>query len=674
MLFAPGWGKLVQRLGLQLLALLLGLILWGPHEASAQVARAGNRTPLPAVVWPDNSFVVICYHDIQDDLLARPDNYTTETRELALQFEWLRSNGYHVVSLDDVIASRRDHKQLPARAVLLSFDDGLESVYTRAFPLLEAFHYPAIVGLVGTWRDDEKDLGPKILYGGAELASTGFLSKAQIQVMQRSGLIEFGSHTFDLHHGILANPQGNLEPAVVARRFSASKGYESETAYLERVRTDLAKNSRLIQSLTGKSPRVVVWPYGAYNQASSQIAAQLGMPYALTLDEGVNTPDVPLDRMRRVLITHDVTTRDLAWTLEKAVRPEPMRVMHVDLDYVYDADAAQQESNLSALLDRVKAMGVNTVFLQAYADPDGKGSASALYFPNRHLPMRADLFNRVAWQLRTRCGVAVYAWLPVLAFTVSPNEAAGLVTADPPDKGGDVHRLSPFDARSRQIILDVYQDLSTYGEFQGLLFSDDATLNDFEDASPAALAEYRKWGLPADVVAIRNDPALLATWTQHKTRFLTDFTLQLAAEVRRSHSDLHTARNIFASVVLDAASEAWFAQSYSNQLRAYDYVAIMAMPLMEGHARDANEWLSQLVVRAMQAPGASAKTVFELQSVDWTHQGKPVPSEVLARQMQLVRTNGGDSFGYYPDDFPAREPRLDVVRPEISLKSFPAND
>jgi hypothetical protein len=32
------------------------------------------------------------------------------------------------------------------------------------------------------------------------------------------------------------------------------------------------------------------------------------------------------------------------------------------------------------------------------------------------MPMRADLFSRVAWQLKSRAGVKVYAWLPVLGF------------------------------------------------------------------------------------------------------------------------------------------------------------------------------------------------------------------------------------------------------------------
>ena len=98
-----------------------------------------------------------------------------------------------------------------------------------------------------------------------------------------------------------------------------------------------------------------------------------------------------------------------------------MRVAHVDLDYVYDPDPARTDANLGKLVQRIADLGINTVFLQAFADPKGDGNIHELYFPNRHLPMRADLFNRVAWQLRSRGGVAVYAWMPVLAFDLSAD-------------------------------------------------------------------------------------------------------------------------------------------------------------------------------------------------------------------------------------------------------------
>lgn len=54
-------------------------------------------------------------------------------------------------------------------------------------------------------------------------------------------------------------------------------------------------------------------------------------------------------------------------------------------------------------------MGITTVYLQAFADPAGDGLVKAVYFPNRWLPVKADIFSRIAWQLRTRANAAVYA-------------------------------------------------------------------------------------------------------------------------------------------------------------------------------------------------------------------------------------------------------------------------
>jgi biofilm PGA synthesis lipoprotein PgaB len=480
-----------------------------------------------------------------------------------------------------------------------------------------------------------------------------------------------------LHRGIVANPQQNLEPAAVARRFEPATGhYESDDAYAARVREDMTRNSALIEQLTGTRPRVVVWPYGAHNRAADEIARGLGMPYGLTLQLDLNTPDVPLDRMRRILVTHDFTPAEFADRLEQPFRPAPVRVMQVDLDFVYDPDPKQQEANLSALLDRVKAMGVNTVYLQAYADPSGTGTADALYFPNRRLPMRADLFNRVAWQLRTRTGVAVYAWLPLLAYELPASDpAAGhWVTAIDTRRTGNIKRLSPFDPLVREAVRDIYQDLAGAASFQGLLFSDDATLNDFEDAGPAALAVYREWGLPADVAAIRADATQGAAWARRKSRYLTDFSLELAQLVRADHDDLVTARNLFASVVMDSQAEAWMGQSLDDALRAYDYVALMAMPYLEAQRSHPTAWLERLVAKVRAHPDGLAKTVFELQGVDWGRNNRPLSDAMLVEQIDTLRRAGVRNVGYYPDDFLKGRPSLEALRPALSLKSFPGSD
>jgi biofilm PGA synthesis lipoprotein PgaB len=345
--------------------------------------------------------------------------------------------------------------------------------------------------------------------------------------------------------------------------------------------------------------------------------------------------------------------------------------MHVDLDYVYDPDPAQQERNLSALIDRVAAVRPRSVFLQAYADPDGDGVADALYFPNRHLPVRADLFGRAAWQLRSRTGVKVYAWMPVTAFRLPASNP--LATHTVAAQGGAMpadryHRLTPFDPAVRALVGDIYEDLGSHAFFEGLLFHDDATLSDDEDASPAALATYAQWGLPADVAAIRANPELMARWTTAKTRYLIAFTQELAARVGAWRPALETARNLYARPVLEPQAEQWFAQNYEASLAAYDYVALMAMPRMERET-DADAWLGRLARRVADTPRGLDGTVFELQARDW-RTGKPVPDAELARQWTLLQRAGVRHLGYYPDDFLDNQPSLETVRRAISVRTL----
>lgn len=77
------------------------------------------------------------------------------------------------------------------------------------------------------------------------------------------------------------------------------------------------------------------------------------------------------------LVTNDPTVVQLAYELRRDVERDGMRALQIDLDAVYDADPVQQGKNLDALIDRVKKIGPTHVFLQAFADPDGNGSADA---------------------------------------------------------------------------------------------------------------------------------------------------------------------------------------------------------------------------------------------------------------------------------------------------------
>ncbi|MDA7418448.1 poly-beta-1,6-N-acetyl-D-glucosamine N-deacetylase PgaB [Xenophilus arseniciresistens] len=659
---------MTRRRALAFSALLGAGSAW-PLQAAAQVLP-------PPDAEDGSSFRVLAFHDIRDDVRADfeagVDGTAINESTLVDFFAWLVQHRYNVVSLQQVIAARTGGAPLPPRAVLLSFDDGYRSTYTRVFPLLRQHGFSAVLALVSSWM--EVPSGARVPYGSHMLPREQFLSWDQAAEMARSGLVELASHSHALHEGIQGNPQGNLLAAATTLRFDpASQRYEDVDTHVRRVEADLRRSRELIEARTGARVRAIAWPYGAYHSAAVAAAARAGMPVTLTLDDGPNTPAQPLSAIRRALPSYLLSAPEFQWLLRQSAQGQPRpinRIMHVDLDYVYDPDPAQQELNLSLLIERVAAVAPRAVFLQAFADPDGDGVAEALYFPNRHLPVRADLFSRAAWQIYTRAGARVYAWMPVMSFRLPEGHplAARVVQAqDPSLARGRYQRLSPFDEEVRTLIGDIYEDLGRHARFQGLLFHDDAFLGEDEDTSPAALQTYARWQLPADVARIRSEPALMQHWTAAKTRHLTEFTHMLAQRTRAWQPVLETARNYYARTVMEPQSQAWFAQDYAAALDAYDYVALMAMPYME-EAADAKQWLAQLAQRVAATPGGAQRTLFELQARDW-RSNRPLADAELAEQWELLLRHGMRHLGYYPDDFHNNQPSQALLQRMLSVRS-----
>ncbi|KGF72102.1 polysaccharide deacetylase [Neosynechococcus sphagnicola sy1] len=623
-----------------------------------------------------DSLVVIVYHEITDPGTAQIPDLAVTPSNFVRQMDWLRLNGYHFVSVDQVLAARANRKRLPSKPVLLSFDDGYRSVYTEVFPVLKSLKAPAVVALVGSWMEPQNGL---IQFGDKKVPRSEFMSWEQVREMVKSGLVEVASHTHDLHKGITGNPQGNQQPAASTREYSISQHhYEDEFPYQKRIEQDLHHNSQLLAQELGRKPRVIAWPYGRYNSLVSKIATDLEMPVGLTLDDGANREDAPLSRLRRIMMTQDMAPGDLA--VEIALRQadtqdnaRAAKIMHVDLDNIYDPEKAQIERNLTQLLERIRTMGVNTVYLQAYADPDGNGAADAVYFPNRHLPMRADLFNHVAWEIRTRTQVRrLYAWMPMLAFELPKNNpvAAHRVITQRAESHHLVMgypRLSPFSPKAVSVIREIYADLSRRATFDGLLFHDDATLSDYEDASRFGLSTYQKWGLPSNLAAIRRRDDFLGRWTNFKINTLDNLAKDLAAVVRINQPQLRTARNLYAQVALNPKSEVWYSQSLDRSLQNYDFTAIMAMPYLE-KAQDPHGFLKDIFEKVREKPGGLNKVVFELQSTDWrTH--KDIDSKELAQSIADLYSWGARHIAYYPENPHRGQPDSRLIRPVFDSKS-----
>ncbi len=128
----------------------------------------------------------------------------------------------------------------------------------------------------------------------------------------------------------------------------------------------------------------LVWPYGAASGSTGhrQTARVSAGVYAERRPGNVKD----LDNIPRLLIAGNPSLKAFASAVTQIQEADPVRVMHVDLDYVYDPNPVQQAKNIDKLVQRVYDMKISHVFLQAFSDPQGDGTVKSLYFQ----PLAAD--------------------------------------------------------------------------------------------------------------------------------------------------------------------------------------------------------------------------------------------------------------------------------------------
>ena len=102
-------------------------------------AQAGSRLhPVP----------ILMYHVLSAPPADAPyPELYVPPADFAGQVAWLAAHGYHAVTLQRVFDSWRGAAALPAKPVVLSFDDGYLSDVKTALPVLKARHWPGVLNL-----------------------------------------------------------------------------------------------------------------------------------------------------------------------------------------------------------------------------------------------------------------------------------------------------------------------------------------------------------------------------------------------------------------------------------------------------------------------------------------------------------------------------------------------
>lgn len=233
--------------------------------AGATATAAAAVGPLPPI-WSSsgyrNEVVVLMYHALE----AKPipgDDITPAN--LAAQLALFQKNGYHVISLAQMVAFVDGQGRVPPNALVLSFDNGYRSQYTQAFPLLRQYHDPATFFLIGSW-----------LRAGGAPAGIQPLTVDEVRQMVASGLVTVATQGWDLHHAVAVAP-GQTQAADIGRIYNPGTGTrESEAAYRARVLADLEHDQRVLGPLAGGPLTAFAYPFGDYDPQLIALLRQAG--------------------------------------------------------------------------------------------------------------------------------------------------------------------------------------------------------------------------------------------------------------------------------------------------------------------------------------------------------------------------------------------------------------
>ena len=97
---------------------------------------------------PDRGLPILMYHKVIESLSdLNTDNITVSVPFLRRQLAYLHRNGYTPISFSDLRKSQSGDFAMPEKPVIITFDDGYQSAYEFAYPLLKELNFKATIFL-----------------------------------------------------------------------------------------------------------------------------------------------------------------------------------------------------------------------------------------------------------------------------------------------------------------------------------------------------------------------------------------------------------------------------------------------------------------------------------------------------------------------------------------------
>ena len=251
---------------------------WRIAEANGQVWEPQAGHPLVVPLGQGNvigvngdgiqTVPILCYHRFgsgSSKMLVAPAQFEA-------QLEWLARNHYKVLRLRDLSGFLAGREALPQRSVVITIDDGYESVYRHAYPALKKHGFTATLFVYTDF-----------------VGSRDGLSWAQLQEMAASGVIDIQAHSKS-HRNLIERLPG-----------------ESDERYRQNIEAELRVPRELLERrVPGSQVRHLAFPFGDANELVLDSAGKQGFQLAGTVIPGGNGFFAQPLMLRRTMIFGDL--------------------------------------------------------------------------------------------------------------------------------------------------------------------------------------------------------------------------------------------------------------------------------------------------------------------------------------------------------------------------------
>ncbi|NPA61744.1 MAG: polysaccharide deacetylase family protein [Epsilonproteobacteria bacterium] len=173
---------------------------------------------------------IFVYHRFNDN---RYPTTNISLKTLRAEFNYLKSHGYKVVTVDDFVKKIEAHEQVPDNWVAFTIDDGFKSFYTNGLKVFKEYGYPFTLFIAVKYT---------------ERGYRDYVSWKQLKEISKYGKVEFHSYGHG-HYGRMSS---------------------------RAIREDIERGLSLMEEHLNYKPNLFVYPYGEYDERVSKIVDSYG--------------------------------------------------------------------------------------------------------------------------------------------------------------------------------------------------------------------------------------------------------------------------------------------------------------------------------------------------------------------------------------------------------------